>query len=262
LVSFNDNPILDPDMVRNILCCNGDEVIVDFASLITNGVGFGEAFWENSSTASGASATVASNEDGTYDILVVSSDGCGTAAQITFQTNCLNPDIVDIDSIVFGASEAYTVNTDFLLSNESWAPNFTGSNFLANTASNDFETVSVVAEAEFTLNDGSLYTCSESDSSQVYIFVLGNPMMPDAFSPNGDNLNDRLFPVNLDLSTTISVFKVFNRWGDVVYEYNGDNGWDGSWESEDQSADVYTYYIVIDKVATEFVMSGSVTLIR
>lgn len=262
LVSFNDNPILDPDMVRNILCCDGDEVIVDFATLITNGVGFGEAFWDNSSTASGASATVASNEDGTYDILVVSSDGCGTAAQITFQTNCLNPDIVDIDSIVFGASEAYTVNTDFPLSNESWAPNFTGSNFLANTASNDFETVSVVAEAEFTLNDGSLYTCSESDSSQVYIFVLGNPMMPDAFTPNGDNLNDRLFPVNLDLSTTISVFKVFNRWGDVVYEYNGDNGWDGTWESEDQSADVYTYYLVIDKVATEFVMSGSVTLIR
>jgi hypothetical protein len=47
-----------------------------------------------------------------------------------------------------------------------------------------------------------------------------------------------------------------------VYEYNGDNGWDGTFESEKQPADVYNYYLVIDKISSELVLSGSVTLIR
>lgn len=261
-VGFYDNPSLDPDLVRNVLCCEGDEVVIDFASLITNNVTFGEAYWDNSPTPSGASLTVSSNDDGTYDLRIVSTDGCEANTQLTFETNCINPTIVDVDSIIFGTTELYAVNGDFPITNEVWTPNFTGNEFLANTVANEFETVSVSTDAEFTLNDGSTYVCTEVDSSQVFIFLLADPEMPDAFTPNGDNLNDVLFPVNMDPNTTISAFRVFNRWGDVVYEYNGDNGWDGTFENEEQPADVYNYYIVIDKVSSEFVLSGSVTLIR
>jgi gliding motility-associated-like protein len=262
VVGFYDNPALNPDAVRNILCCAGDEVVIDFASLITNNVDFGEAYWDNSSTPAGANLTIASNDDGTYDLRIVSLDGCETITQLSFETNCINPDIVDVDSVIFGTTEVYVVEGDYPITNEVWTPSFTGNEFLAITAANEFETVVVNAEAEFVLNDGSTHICTEIDSSQVYIFLPPNPEMPDAFTPNGDNLNDVLFPVNIDPATRITAFKVFNRWGDVVYEYNGDNGWDGTFESEKQPADVYNYYLVIDKISSELVLSGSVTLIR
>lgn len=262
VVGFYENPALNPDAVRNVLCCAGDEVVIDFASLITNNVTFSEAYWDNSPTPAGANLTIASNDDGTYDLRIVSLDGCETITQLTFETNCTNPDIVDVDTVIFGTTEVYSVNGDYPITNEVWTPSFNGNEFLAITAANEFETVIVNADAEFILNDGSTHICTEVDSSQVYIFLPPNPEMPDAFTPNGDNLNDVLFPVNMDPATTITAFKVFNRWGDVVYEYNGDNGWDGTFESEKQPADVYNYYLVIDRVSSELVLSGSVTLIR
>ncbi|MFT4968292.1 MAG: gliding motility-associated-like protein [Chitinophagales bacterium] len=262
LVIYNETPVLDANIIRNILCCTDDVVNVDFASMITNGVTFGEAYWENSTAPSGTSVPVASDEDGTYQVLIVSADGCEQTAQITFQTNCFNPDIVDIDSAIFGTNVNYTVNGDVPVTGETWGPVFIDNSFLANTIVNAYETVWVDAEAEYTLNNGTLHTCVEYDSSQVFIFLLADPVMPDAFTPNGDNLNELLFPINIDPKTTISAFRVFNRWGDVVYDYNGDTGWDGTWESADQPADVYNYYLVIDKVSSELVMSGTVTLIR
>ena len=250
LVSVSDNPILDPNLVRNILCCNDQGVVVNFQDLVTNGVTLDESFWDNSPTASGTSATVNANEDGTYDLLVVSTDGCEATAQITFETNCMNPDITDIDSIALGGSVAYDVTTDpgITIDNEVWTPNFVGNTFTANTVANAYETVVVETEASFVLNDGSDFSCFETDSSQIYIFLVADPVMPDAFTPNSDNLNERLFPVNVDPSTPVSAFRVYNRWGELVYEYNGsDNGWDGTWKGEDQPADIYNYYYVVNK---------------
>lgn len=262
IVSFNDNPILDPNVVRNILCCNGDEVVVSFQDLVTNGVIINEAYWDNSVTPSGASVTVASNEDGTYDVRLVSVDGCEGTSQVTFETNCLNPNIVDQDSVAFGGSTPFTVNTDLTADTEVWTPSFTDNTFNAITVSNAFETVVVETGATFVLNDGSDLTCVESDSSQIFVFLIADPELPDAFTPNGDNVNNLFFPVNLDQNSTITAFRVYNRWGDVVYEYNSDNGWDGTWNGADQPEDVYTYYLVVDKTNENFVTSGNVTLIR
>ena len=261
-VSFNDNPILDPNVVRNILCCNGDEVVVNFQDLVTNGVTISEAYWDNSVTPSGVSVTVVSNEDGTYDIRLVSDQGCEGTAQVTFATNCLNPNIVVQDSVAFGGTTAYVVNTDMASSSEVWTPNFTNNIFTANTVSNEFETVVVETGATYVLNDGTDLTCVESDSSQIFIFLIADPEFPNAFTPNGDNVNNLFFPVNLDPNSVISAFRVYNRWGDLVYEYKGDSGWDGKWNGADQPEDVYTYYLVVDKTSEKFVTSGNVTLIR
>jgi gliding motility-associated-like protein len=261
-VSFNDNPIIDPNVIRNILCCNGDEVTVIFQDLVTNGVTIDEAYWDNGVTPSGVSVAIASNEDGTYDIRLVSDEGCEGTAQVTFQTNCLNPNIVDQDSVIFGGTTVYDVNTDLATDSELWTPNFTSNTFTANTVANDFETIFVETGAIYVLNDGSDLTCVESDSSQIFVFLIADPEFPNAFTPNGDNVNNLFFPVNLDPNATITAFRVYNRWGDAVYEYNSDNGWDGKWNGADQPVDVYTYYLVVDKTSEKFVTTGTVTLIR
>ena len=54
-------------------------------------------------------------------------------------------------------------------------------------------------------------------------------LLPNAFSPNGDEINDRFVISGLGV-TAESSLEVYNRWGTIVYRSNGkqyDNSWDG-----------------------------------
>lgn len=73
--------------------------------------------------------------------------------------------------------------------------------------------------------------------SQARIFVdVKNPnevdlLIPTAFSPNGDNINDKFFIKGID-NYPVNEFIVFSRWGSKVYDksnYTNDEAWDGSY---------------------------------
>lgn len=87
-------------------------------------------------------------------------------------------------------------------------------------------------------------------------------LLPTAFSPNEDGLNDEWRYVG-DNIIELNV-KVFNRWGNVVFESNDMNyGWDGYYEGYLQPTGTYTY---IAQVVFEDGMTaqkhGSLTLVR
>lgn len=88
-------------------------------------------------------------------------------------------------------------------------------------------------------------------------------VIPNAFSPNNDNSNDR-FRVLISGDIEIVEFKVFNRWGQLVYDNeNGPDGWDGTFNGNPQPSDVYAYLIVLRfPDGQEVVEKGDVTLIR
>jgi gliding motility-associated-like protein len=70
--------------------------------------------------------------------------------------------------------------------------------------------------------------------------------MPNAFSPNEDGVNEILRLVDLT-SEDIVEFKVFNRFGQLVY-HNTDidaGGSDGKYLGIPQPAEVYVLYCVI-----------------
>lgn len=106
--------------------------------------------------------------------------------------------------------------------------------------------------------------CSSTDSVAVlkscYIDI------PNAFTPNGDGINDFFFPRVL-LSEKLTGFRmqVFNRWGQVVFETNriDGRGWDGKFNDVDQPQGVYIYLIdaEIDRRISEQ-YRGNVTLLR
>jgi len=87
--------------------------------------------------------------------------------------------------------------------------------------------------------------------------------MPSAFSPNGDGMNDVYAPV--PSSTIIEVFRIYNRWGQKIYEESGLNvGWNGNYKGEPQPTDVYGYYIEVKNGVTGEIekRTGSFTLLR
>lgn len=102
--------------------------------------------------------------------------------------------------------------------------------------------------------------CVVRDS--VVVTASCDVLIPIAFSPNGDGIND-VFNV---LPSNISTFtlEVFNRWGEKVFSTSSlSNGWDGVYKNEPQPVDGYTYYLQGIRLDGEpFQQKGVVMLLR
>ena len=88
--------------------------------------------------------------------------------------------------------------------------------------------------------------------------------VPSAFTPNGDGLNDFLYPLNAFKADNLE-FKVYNRLGQLVFESTDwTQKWDGTIKGEPQDAGVYVWtlqYILHDTGKHVF-MKGLTVLIR
>ncbi len=96
----------------------------------------------------------------------------------------------------------------------------------------------------------------------IYNIPIG---IPNGFSPNGDGTNDSFKIISL-IPLTINEFKVWNRWGQLVYDNeSGVDGWDGKQKNEDAPSDVYIYRVVYEVTGgsgKEYTKKGDVTLLR
>lgn len=116
--------------------------------------------------------------------------------------------------------------------------------------------------AEVTDVNGCVKSLNESVSIENDVKVL----IPNVFSPNGDNNNDRFRIVNKG-STGIDIisFKIYNRWGNLVYDNeDGADGWDGMYNGKAAPAETYVYKLSYRSQATLEVTSsvGEITLLR
>jgi len=110
----------------------------------------------------------------------------------------------------------------------------------------------------------TLGKCFAADSVTVEVIeeLLGTP---NAFTPNGDDVNDRLRPAMVGY--TLLQLEVWARWGEKVYDSAFDNqnqGWDGTFNDNPAPADVYFYRAVVRRQAdgVEAVLTSDVTLLR
>lgn len=109
-------------------------------------------------------------------------------------------------------------------------------------------------------------------SSDVYLMVDGRPRVyvPNAFSPNGDGVNDIFFPFGGTDVLMINGFRVFDRYGSLVFEAAEDfspnapvNGWNGLVNGREASLGVYVYTASVRFFdGREEVVKGEVVLMR
>jgi gliding motility-associated-like protein len=100
--------------------------------------------------------------------------------------------------------------------------------------------------------------CTVSDT--MFVKLLLSPIVPNAFSPNGDGINDRWHIQYLESYPGATV-DVYNRYGQLVFssiEYSVD--WDGTVNGK--PLPIGTYYYVINPKNGRKIISGSVTIIR
>jgi len=67
-------------------------------------------------------------------------------------------------------------------------------------------------------------------------------VFPNAFSPNGDQVNDTFEPVLADCDYEIYDLKIYSRWGEVVFAANDKQlGWDGFFKGKKATTGVYIF---------------------
>lgn len=109
------------------------------------------------------------------------------------------------------------------------------------------------------------YGCT--DTVQKSIPVIANPILyvPNAFTPDGDGLNDEFLAVGRHISNYH--FLIYDKWGNLLFEsFNIYDGWDGTFKGDLCMTDVYAYVIyyngIGDHEKLDRVKKGTVTLIR
>lgn len=114
--------------------------------------------------------------------------------------------------------------------------------------------LSCKSEAEFTVR---VFDCKEEN-----IFI------PNTFTPNGDGLNDKFYPIGYGVKL-VKDFYVYNRWGEIVYEAHDfalndpKIGWDGSYKGEKIMGDVFMYYInAICEKGDYLKLKGDISLVK
>ncbi len=123
-----------------------------------------------------------------------------------------------------------------------------------------------------TPKDSTVYTVVATsqwgcmDSARVTITVDGGApvVIPSAFTPNGDGLNDVFRLGNLGYQKLVE-FSVYNRWGQLIYHntYDPKAGWDGSYNGVIQDMGNYNYIIIVaNPDGTNVMYKGDVTLIK
>jgi gliding motility-associated-like protein len=109
-----------------------------------------------------------------------------------------------------------------------------------------------------TYNNG----CVVSDTAYIQAKAFNLLAVPDAFTPNGDNVNDT-FRI-LALSVKEFRLTIYNRWGGLLFESTDiNNGWDGTYQGKPQPEGTYLFFFTATHLngKTES-KEGTLTLFR
>ncbi len=122
----------------------------------------------------------------------------------------------------------------------------------------------VVTPSQTTTYRAFCSVCSgDTFSAQVTVHVV--PYIPNAFTPNGDGLNDLFTITGLPKENITQFnFQIFNRWGQLVFLTRDImEGWDGRSKGEYCPTDVYFWVIYWeDNKKTKVTNKGMITLVR
>ena len=232
-----------------VLCENASTLLSSSPSLV------GEPTWfKNDQPLEADSETLNTPETGTYYKTV--NDGVCINT-----TNTLS---INEQQIIVSLDETVTIHEDETLILEPEI-NLTGAagNFSTSWFING-QLIDTTKVLQTTPEDGSLtievvtsYGCSASTTSDIT--VIRPIKIPNAFTPNGDGEFDVWHIAELEKFTDISL-RIFNRWGELVFESFTPTDWDGTLNGKELP--VATYYYVLQIPFTDTPYSGDVSIIR
>jgi len=126
---------------------------------------------------------------------------------------------------------------------ESLIWDFGDGTILNDTISKLLHTYNDTGHYQVNLAISNLFGCTDTISYTIIIVPIFIIYIPDAFTPNGDNINDAFGPSVYGIKEF--EMKIYDRWGQIIYHTTEkDKPWDGTINNNETQAGVYTYSIV------------------
>jgi gliding motility-associated-like protein len=182
----------------------------------------------------------------TYTATLTDSVGCFTdTASVTIIIKSLpqvnaGPDKTYPYNAIFTISPVYSAN----VASYSWMPNSSLSCITCPITSGI-----ALTSQQYTIKAISDSGCVSKDNITIFIECkYANLLMPSAFTPNRDGLNDIYYPMTRGIKT-VKRFVIYNRYGQQLFERKNfvpndkSFGWDGKLNGIDQSPGSYVYML-------------------
>jgi len=205
---------------------------------------------------------------GTYQVYLRDSKGCRFFDQITLQEPAeflvsagadLTIPLGDSVELVAEASNAEGA-VEFV-----WSAPYEGTltcTECAATISTTFNTIT------YELYGIDARGCEATNFITINVDKVRMVDVPTGFTPNDDGINDRLL-VHGKEGTRIRTFRVFDRWGELIFEATDfsvndpDIGWDGFYKGQPMNSGVFLWYLEVEYLdGAQDVFKGQTTLIR
>jgi gliding motility-associated-like protein len=265
--------------------CIGDNLNLQSVSSLPNGTpnatllytwnGPGRGFPFN--TANAEINNVIIQDEGIYTITVYSpSTGCSSQTDTLIRIggypivsiNAGNElvlptgQILVLSSTIVNASDPHILPINLY----EWSPN---TNIECNDPICSAPLATIKNDVCYSVNATNSYGCNGRDTICVKVFCENTQVyIPNAFTPNGDGANDILMVRGKGIAKVKS-FRIFNRWGEIVFERNdfppndSHYGWDGRIKGIVGEPAVYVYTAeAVCENGSVFFYKGNTTILK
>jgi gliding motility-associated-like protein len=260
-INSTNPPTLDLGPDKSICSC---DTIVTLTSTVQ-----GSYIWSTGDT----TQSIGVNGSGIYSVTSTDNNSCTVSDAISIDIYCLTVDAFVADpptgTVYVGQNAVLNATPGGYVSifNYLWTP----ATYLDDSTKKEPAVQNPQSSTTYwVMVTDAEHGCVAYDSVTLAVIPPGLVPMPNAFTPNGDGVNDvygPYIPTALQNFWTIVEMRIYNRWGQLIYSGNG--YWDGNFNGVPQPVDTYIYYITLHgpdqnnpQQYLDYNLTGSFTLLH
>lgn len=240
--------------------CTGSQVELGIES-VNGGVGDRNLHWDPDSLIESSPTVQVGMNEGNYSYTVTVTDSCGAISKDSMIVNAMRPEadfsyqaeVLEVEEPIRFSSTSQGASYHF------WE--FDNGQFASTTDTTITYSQPGTYEVALSVNDQ--LGCADSVSKLLDIEPPFSIYVPNAFTPDGDGIND-VFQVKMRDGSRSYHLRIFDRWGKLVFESKDpEEGWDGRIDGEPAPVGAYVYELEVKGPGgTNRSEEGHVTLIR
>ena len=260
-VTVNNTP--NAAVTTNVQTCTG-------GTLTLSATGNGTINWYNDAaltnlvnTGTTYNPIVVSGTTNIYYVTVTSANNCPSAASTTVSAGNYNIQVTATANVYSGDAPLSVNFASIIVGASNPSYSWTLSDNASSSSQNPSHTYNNAGDYIVLTGIDSTSSCIDTAMLTIHVSNEMILVIPNIFSPNGDNINDGFFITSHGVKS-IEGF-IMNRWGQMMFTWTGlDAVWDGKAPNgHDETEGVYFYVVKATSFKNEIKeYKGTVTLIR
>lgn len=222
--------IISADFDFDTVCVNEPAQFIDLSSSVGNVGNIAKWSWSfgdgNASSAKSPTHTYLWEGNFYVELIITADSGCSDTIGKTVKIYG-QPTVDAGNDVTISLGETTTLTAISNVSNLTWSPD------LALSSTNTSTTqANPIISTTYNVRAVNSFGCARNDTIRVTVLIPAKLKVPNAFTPNGDFVNDVFFAYDIlgleGAGLEDFILRVYNRWGEIIFESKSiTKGWDG-----------------------------------